>query len=120
MKIDIEDPYAFYYKGMYYMIVEDRMGVKDALEGNPIPEHKIERGGRRPGLIYQSEDGIDWNREAPEMGYQTNSYYFDHKLARTERPHILWKDGEPEYLFLACHGESRHAGFYLKIENWEC
>lgn len=119
MKIDIEDPYAFYYKEMYYMIVEDRMGVQDALEGNPIPEEKIERGGRRPGLIYKSVDGIDWDREAPEIGYQTNCFYFNDKLARTERPHILWKDGKPEHLFLACHGEGRCAGFHLKIENWE-
>jgi len=30
----------------------------------------------------------------------------------------LWKDGKPEYLFLANHG-SREAGFYLKIEDWK-
>jgi hypothetical protein len=41
LNIDIEDPYAFYYKGIYYMIVEDRMGVKNALEGHPIPKDKI-------------------------------------------------------------------------------
>jgi hypothetical protein len=44
---------------------------------------------------------------------------FTRTLARTERPHILWKDEKPEHLFLACHGESKCAGFYLKIENWE-
>ena len=116
LRLDIEDPYAFYYKGTYYMIVEDRMGVKDALEGNQIPEKDIERGGNRPGLIYTSKDGISWDR--PEIGYQTNSYYFDEELSRTERPHILWKDGKPEYLFLANHG-SKEAGFYLKIDNWK-
>ncbi len=37
----------------------------------------------------------------------------------TERPHILWKDGEPECLFLACHDEKAYAGFFLKIIKWE-
>ena len=114
--LDIEDPYAFYYKGRYYMIVEDRMAVRDALEGHPLPAKEIKPGGNRPGLIYTSKDGIDWGR--PEIGYQTNSNYFNEELSRTERPHILWKDGEPEYLFLANHG-SREAGFILKIEDWK-
>lgn len=119
MKIDIEDPYTFYYKGKYYMIVEDRMGVKNALEGNAIPAEKMKPGGWRAGLIYESEDGIKWDRESPQIGYQTNSHYFNTKLSRTERPHILWKDGEPECLFLTSHGRGTHAGFFLKIENWK-
>jgi len=114
--LDIEDPYAFYYKGSYYIIVEDRMDVKDALEGHPLEKDQIRAGGNRPGLIYTSENGIDWG--IPEVGYQTNSYYFGEELSRTERPHILWKDGNPEYLFLANHG-SREAGFILKIEDWK-
>jgi hypothetical protein len=116
LEIDIEDPYAFYYRGRYYMIVEDRMGVRDALEGHPIPPAEIKAGGNRPGLIYQSKDGINWDR--PEIGYQTNSFYFNEELTRTERPHILWKDGEPEYLFLTNHG-SNEAGFFLKIDDWK-
>lgn len=116
-KVDIEDPYAFHYKGMYYMIVEDRQGVKDLLEGNPIPAEKIKKGGYRPGLIYCSRDGIDWGK--PKVGYQTNEIYFGDKLARSERPSILWKDGEPEYLFLACHDDKPSAGYYIKIESWE-
>jgi hypothetical protein len=117
LKIDIEDPYAFYYKGMYYMIVEDRMGVKNALEGNPIPAKEIVAGGMRPGLIYKSKDGISWG--LPEVGYNTNTFYFGDELARTERPHILWKDGKPECLFLACHDEDPSAGFFLRIKDWE-
>ncbi|MDW5290141.1 glycoside hydrolase family protein [Formosa sp. PL04] len=114
--LDIEDPYAFLYQDKYYMIVEDRMGIKDALEGNQIPDSLIKRGGNRPGLIYKSDDGITWER--PEIGYQTNSYYFNEELSRTERPHILWKDGEPEALFLANH-DSNEAGFFLKIKDWK-
>lgn len=116
-ELDIEDPYAFYYKGMYYMIVEDRRAVKNMLEGKPLPAKEIKSGGNRPGLIYRSRDGITWER--PEVGYQTNEFYYGHKLARTERPHILWKDGEPEYLFLACHDDDPTAGFYLKIRDWD-
>ena len=115
--LDIEDPYAFYYKGFYYMIVEDRMGVRNMLEGHPLPSAKTKRGGVRPGLIYTSKDGIDWG--VPEIGYQTNEIYFGHRLARSERPSILWKDGKPEYLFLACHDKDPTAGYFLRIENWD-
>ncbi|WP_141675449.1 glycoside hydrolase family protein [Formosa haliotis] len=117
MGLDIEDPYAFYYKGMYYLIVEDRMDVKSALEGHPKTLDKKQLGGKRPGLIYQSKDGLHWER--PEIGYNTNTHYFNHELARSERPNILWKDGKPEYLFLACHDEDPTAGYFLKIEDWE-
>ncbi len=115
-QVDIEDPYAFYYNGMYYMIVEDRQGVRDMLMGNPIPADKLKKGGYRPGLIYKSKDGIHWDE--PEVGYRTNEEYFGHKLARSERPSILWKDGKPEYLFLACHDDKPSAGYFVKIENW--
>lgn len=114
--LDVEDPYAFYYNNKYYMILEDRMAIKDALEGNQLPDEDIKRGGNRPGLIYESEDGISWER--PQIGYQTNSFYFGGELSRTERPHILWKDGKPECLFLANHG-SEEAGFFLKIVDWK-
>ncbi|MEN8662944.1 MAG: glycoside hydrolase family protein [Lentimonas sp.] len=114
-KIDIEDPYAFRYNGMYYMILEDRQNVKGMLEGTN--EEKPRPGGMRPGLIYQSKDGIDWG--IPKVGYQTNEIYYGHELARSERPSILWKDGKPDYLYLACHDDLSTAGYILKIENWE-
>jgi len=113
--IDIEDPYAFCLNGMYYMIVEDRQNVKGLLEGDALG--KARPGGLRPGLIYQSQDGIDWG--VPKVGYQTNEIYFGHELARSERPSILWKDGKPEYLFLACHDDDSTAGYILKINGWE-
>jgi len=89
-QVDIEDPYAFRYKDYYYMILEDRRGVKNLLEGNPIPQDEIKNGGYRPGIIYQSKDGIDWG--IPKVGYLTNELYFGDKLARSERPSILWKE----------------------------
>ena len=113
--IDVEDPYAFYYNGSYYMILEDRQNVKGMLEGTH--EGQARKGGYRPGLIYQSKDGIDWG--VPKVGYQTNEIYFGHKLARSERPSILWKDGKPDYLYLACHDDDSTAGYILKINGWE-
>jgi len=51
-QVDIEDPYAFYYNGMYYMILEDRRDVKNLLAGSPIPQEEIDNGGYRPGLSF--------------------------------------------------------------------
>jgi len=100
---DIEDPYAFFYRDTYYMILEDRMDVASLLSGKPSEGAKP--GGNRPGLLYKSKDGISWDR--PELSYNTVSHYFDKELSRSERPHILWKDGKPEYLFLANHDHSQ-------------
>lgn len=116
MERDIEDPYAFFYNDKYYMIVEDRMDIQGLLSGTLKPDEETASGGNRPGLIYTSDDGLNWGR--PELGYDTDEKYFGCKLSRSERPHILWKDGKPEYLFLANHG-SHEAGFYLKIGEWE-
>ena len=113
---DIEDPYAFFYKDRYYMILEDRMDVAGALSEGGASSEGIKHGGLRPGLLFESNDGIHWGR--PELGYDTDVAYFGVNLSRSERPHILWKSGEPEYLFLANHG-SKAAGFYLKINAWK-
>ena len=112
--LDIEDPYAFYYNDMYYMIVEDRQDVNALLAGKHTG--KAKKGGWRPGLLYQSKDGLDWGM--PSVAYQTNEIYYGHKLARSERPSILWKDGKPDYLFLACHDDDTSAGYIMKINNW--
>ena len=113
-KVDIEDPYAFYYQDMYYMILEDRQDVNSLLSGKH--PGKVKKGGFRPGLLYQSKDGFDWG--IPKIAYQTNHIYYGHKLARSERPSILWKDGKPDYLFLACHDDDSTAGYILKINGW--
>jgi hypothetical protein len=113
---DIEDPYAFFYQDRYYMILEDRMDVAGALSGGAGTLKQIKLGGFRPGLLFESNDGIHWDR--PELGYDTDAAYFGVELSRSERPHILWKSGKPEYLFLANHG-SEDAGFYLKINDWK-
>ena len=96
------------------MILEDRMDIAGLLSGKPSDKPKP--GGNRPGLIYQSSDGIRWER--PQLSYDTVEHYFGKELSRSERPHILWKNGQPEYLFLANH-EHSHAGFFLKIKDWD-
>ena len=79
--------------------------------------HGMEQlGAAELGAKHEAAAFKHWER--PEFSYNTDAHYFGKELSRTERPHILWKDGKPEYLFLANHG-SREAGFYLKIENWK-
>ena len=114
--VDIEDPYAFYYNGMYYMITEDRTGVANLYAKHPIAQKKIKPGGRRPGLLFKSKDGIHWDK--PSLSYQTNEFYFGDKLARSERPNILWENGKPTHLYLACHDDKPSAGYVLKIKDW--
>lgn len=116
--VDVEDPYVFFYKGKYYLILEDRRGVADVLEGKKLNKEEIKDGGWRSGLIYQSGDGIQWG--IPEIGYRSNSFYFDEPAARFERPHILWKDGKPVYLFLALD-KGKYGlgtGAVLKVKGW--
>ena len=55
--LDIEDPYAFFYQDTYYMIVEDRMAVKEALEGHQLPDKQIKRGGNRPVSRWSTRRG---------------------------------------------------------------
>lgn len=97
--LDIEDPYIFFYQGKYQLIVEDRMDVASVHRGDPVNPDTVRLGGWRPGLIYESEDGIHWGE--PQIAYRTNSHYFKEEVNRFERPHILWKEEKPEYLFLS-------------------
>ena len=117
--LDVEDPYNFFYKGKYYMILEDRMDVASTYTDTPADPDTVRPGGWRPGLIYESEDGVHW--EDPEIGHMTNAFYFNEPLKRIERPHILWKDGEPEYLYMSLAGGKYDlaSGAILKINNWK-
>ena len=117
--LDVEDPYNFMYKGKYYMILEDRMDVASTYTDSPADPDTVPAGGWRPGLIYESEDGVNW--EEPEIAMQTNAFYFDGPVIRFERAHILWKDGEPDYLFMALARNETElgTGAVLKINNWK-
>lgn len=113
--LDIEDPYAFYYRGRFYMIAEDRTGIAETKQA---PTSKPQEGGVRPGLFYESADGFRWG--APKIGYMTNDFYMREPRERFERPQILWKDGKPAYLFLAASGGTHGTSspVVLKIGDW--
>lgn len=117
--LDVEDSYNFIYKGKYYMILEDRMDVASTYTDTPVDPDTVRLGGWRPGLIYESEDGVNW--EKPEIAVQTNAFYFNEPVIRFERAHILWKDEKPEYLFMALARNERElgTGAILKINNWD-
>lgn len=117
--LDVEDPYNFIYKEKYYMILEDRMGVATTYLNLPTDPDTVRLGGWRPGLIYESEDGVHW--EKPEIAVWTNAFYFKEPVYRFERPHILWKEGEPEYLFMSLARNERElgTGAVLKIKQWK-
>ena len=117
--LDVEDPYNFIYNGKYYMILEDRMNVAGTYLDIKVDPDTVRLGGWRPGLIYESDDGVKWDE--PEIGYQTNAFYFDEPVKRFERPHILWRDGKPEYLYMSLAGGQYGlgTGAVLKINNWK-
>ena len=109
--LDIEDPYAFHYGKKFYMLTEDRMGVLESEPGRT----RDAVGGMRPGLLYESEDGIHWGQ--PKIGYGASDEYFKEPRNRLERPQILWKNGEPDYLFMAFKGGKNglSSGTVLKV-----
>lgn len=117
--LDVEDSYNFIYKGKYYMILEDRMDVASTYTDKPADPDTVRLGGWRPGLIYESADGVDWGD--PEIAIQTNAFYFNEPVYRFERAHILWKDGKPDYLFMALARNERElgTGAVLNITNWK-
>lgn len=116
--LDVEDPYNFIYDGKYYMILEDRMDVASTYTDTPADPDTVRQGGWRPGLIYESDDGLSWRE--PKISNMTNAYYFHEEVKRFERPHILWKDGEPDYLYMSLGnlGTENGTGAVLKIDHW--
>lgn len=96
----MEDPYVFYYKNMFYMISRD-MGVIHP----------------RVGLLVTSDDGLHWSN--PELAYHRSSYYFDEAPQRFERPQLLMQNGRPTYLFLSLKGGKydTSSGAVLKIDT---
>ncbi len=100
IKSQVEDAYAFFCNGKYYMIMRD-MGVINS----------------RVGLIMESNDGVHWS--APQLGYGDSSLYFGGQPERMERPQVLMRDGKPAYLFLAISGGKykTSSGAVLKVNS---
>ena len=104
----LEDAYVWTENGKIKLIARD-MGFFD---------HNV-------GLYFESEDGINW--PDPKIAYFGVSKYASEppapkhlsRYGRLERPQLLMKDGEPEYLFTTSQGGKymTASGFVLKIEK---
>lgn len=77
------------------------------------------------GLIFESEDGINWSN--PKIAYFETDHYFTQppkpkhlsRYGRLERPQILMRNGNPEYLFTTTQGGKFNtaSGFVFKISE---
>ncbi|MCT4586703.1 MAG: glycoside hydrolase family protein [Carboxylicivirga sp.] len=92
---NIEDGYAFIYKGKFCLLTTDNHGM-------------IESGG---GLLWKSDDGINftsYEKAFHRINFYTNVdmeisnhiYGGNNGYAKFERPQVLLKDGKPGYLFV--------------------
>lgn len=95
-----EDPYFFYYRGKFHCLIRD-MGNYDWLSG----------------LYLQSDDGLHWGKYW-RSHYQGSHYFPVSDKCRYERVQILWKDGNPQYLFNAIErSDALPCGAVLKIDT---
>lgn len=78
-----EDPFMFYYRGKFHTLIRD-MGNYDWLGG----------------LYLQSDDGLSWS-DYQRGYYQGSTYLPISDKKRFERVQLLFKNGEPEYMFNA-------------------
>lgn len=84
-----EDPYIFYYKDKFHCLIRD-MGNYDWV-GN---------------FYLSSDDGINWS--GYKRGHWNGAKYHPiNEKSRCERVQVLWRDGEPEYLFNAVQRSDR-------------
>jgi hypothetical protein len=89
----VEDAYIYANQGKYYMLMRD-MGYYD----------------HTAGLIFESEDGLRWS--PPKIAWLGVAAYLREppapkhlaRYGRLERPQILMKNGNPDYLFCAAQG----------------
>lgn len=76
------------------------------------------------GLYFESDNGLHWSN--PKIAYAGVQYYADEppapphlkRYGRLERPQILMKNGNPEYLFTTSQGGKYQtaSGFVFKIQ----
>ena len=106
-EMELEDVYAFSYDDNVYMLSRD-IGAS--------------LGGKEGGLLWVSEDGINFPKEKTRRAFESLETYLDEgaldgaavyrgsEKGQLERPQILLIDGEPAYLYLAT-GLSPEEGF---------
>ncbi len=114
---NIEDGYAFMYKGKFALLTTDNHGI-------------IESGG---GILWTSEDGIHF--DTYEKGFHRINDYTNvdmkkvavhygtknRKYAKFERPQVLLKEGKPWYLYVPSgtniYGGACTVSYVLKFKN---
>lgn len=95
----VEDPYVFMDNNEFHMLLKD-FGMID----------------HRSGLHLRSSDGIHWDHERLMIGYRRSNYYFKGPTHRFERPQLLMRNKQPEYLFLGLRGgKGPGSGAVLKV-----
>ena len=88
--IEIEDPFIWKTEHGYEMIAKDMHGTIC--------------GERFGGVHAVSRDGKKWEMKQGELAYSRTVLWDDGKtevMGNMERPHILFDDGKPAYLFFA-------------------
>jgi len=90
MDNDVEDPFVWWAKDHYELIMKDRFGHICGEEGG--------------GIHALSKDGIHWNLAKPVKAY-SRTVLWDNgtatKQGNFERPFLLFEDGKPTHLFAA-------------------
>ena len=114
---NIEDGYAFMYKGKFALLTTDNHGI-------------IEEGG---GILWLSDDGINFN-EYKKGFHRMDDYTYVDKQKKTvhygpenigyskfERPQLLLIDGEPKYLYVSSghniYGGNSPVSYVLKLKE---
>lgn len=87
---DVEDPFIWWTKDHYELIMKDRFGHVCGEEGGGV--HAV------------SSNGVDWKLSDPIKAYSRKIVWDDNTTtlqANFERPFLLFEDGKPTHLFAA-------------------
>lgn len=95
----IEDPYVWHDESGFWMLC-NKVGTEDG----------------PAGLLFHSEDGLDWG--LPVAGYPNPADFRGYRQ-RLEEPNLLFRDGKPTHLFNimgACPEDPVYSGFVFAID----
>ncbi|AHF14817.1 glycoside hydrolase family protein [Niabella soli] len=87
---DVEDPFVWWNKDHYELIMKDRFGHICGEEGG--------------GIHATSKNGVDWKLSSPVKAYSRTIKWNDGTVthqANFERPFLLFENGSPTHLFAA-------------------
>lgn len=101
---DVEDPFVWWEKDHYELIMKDRFGHICGEEGG--------------GIHASSADGINWALSSPVKAYSRFIQWSDGTTthqANFERPFLLFENGQPTHLFAATGSGSKP---YVVDKTW--